>query len=313
MDKKDEAGEQTGWRVWPYKRLDRDEVPSPGAHLVTRRTGYTHHGIYVGDATVIHYSGLADGWNSGPIEATGLDAFAGGAAMWVRLHPNSPFKPREVSERARSRLGEEAYCMGTNNCEHFAWWCAMGDHASPQVDWVMMGTTGFWAWATGAAATVGVGAFGVVQGVSAPGIMSGLKVLGMGGGAAAGLAVLPTVVGAGTSILVGATILREREGMSEDEKQARLAGRIASHVASTAVAAGGVYTIGAVGAVSGFGAAGLSSGLAAVGAVVGGGMLAGTVVVMAAPAVAAVGIGYGAYRLFQQFNGPDRSRGDGEG
>ena len=34
--------------------------------------------------------------------------------------------------------------------------------------------------------------------------------------------------------------------------------------------------------------------------------------VMVAPAVAAVGIGDGAYRLFQQFNGPDRSRGDGE-
>jgi len=142
--------------------------------------------------------------------------------------------------------------------------------------------------------------------------MSGLKVLGMGGGAAAGLAVLPTVVGAGTSVLVGATILREREGMSDEEKQARLAGRIVSHAASTAAAMGGVYAVGAAGTVGGFGAAGISSGLAAVGSVVGGGMLAGTVVVMAAPAVAAVGIGYGAYRIVQRFNRSDRSRGKAE-
>ncbi|EFL5564207.1 hydrolase, partial [Escherichia coli] len=29
-----------------------------GAHLSSDRPGYTHHGIYVGNGKVIHYSGL---------------------------------------------------------------------------------------------------------------------------------------------------------------------------------------------------------------------------------------------------------------
>ena len=36
----------THWAHWPL-----------GAHLVTPRRGYTHHGIYVGNGIVIHYAG----------------------------------------------------------------------------------------------------------------------------------------------------------------------------------------------------------------------------------------------------------------
>ncbi|WP_206171903.1 lecithin retinol acyltransferase family protein [Thiorhodococcus mannitoliphagus] len=39
-----------------------------GAHLISPRGGYTHHGIYVGDGHVVHYSGLAAGRTSGPVE-----------------------------------------------------------------------------------------------------------------------------------------------------------------------------------------------------------------------------------------------------
>ncbi|MBP4061169.1 lecithin retinol acyltransferase family protein [Aeromonas sp. Prich7-2] len=37
-----------------------------GAHLVTPRTGYDHHGIYVGNGKVVHYAGFARGFNTGP-------------------------------------------------------------------------------------------------------------------------------------------------------------------------------------------------------------------------------------------------------
>ena len=36
-----------------------------GKHLITQRLGYTHHGIYAGNNSVIHYSGLAEGPLSG--------------------------------------------------------------------------------------------------------------------------------------------------------------------------------------------------------------------------------------------------------
>ena len=39
---------------------------------------------------------------------------------------------REVIRRARSRIGEEAYNLFKNNCEHFANWCKEGDSTSKQ-------------------------------------------------------------------------------------------------------------------------------------------------------------------------------------
>lgn len=36
-------------------------------------------------------------------------------------------------ERAKSKIGECAYNLIFNNCEHFSRWCAMGKHESIQV------------------------------------------------------------------------------------------------------------------------------------------------------------------------------------
>src|SRR5438445_1741992 len=41
--------------AWPEITLGTALVP--GAHLVTLRCGYCHHGIYVGDRKVVHYAG----------------------------------------------------------------------------------------------------------------------------------------------------------------------------------------------------------------------------------------------------------------
>ena len=46
----------SGASVLPSDRLlVAGEEPPLGAHLVTRRVGFTHHGIYAGDGKVIHY------------------------------------------------------------------------------------------------------------------------------------------------------------------------------------------------------------------------------------------------------------------
>jgi len=53
-------------------------MPKKGDHLKSSRSVYTHHGLYVGDDRVIHYSGLSDGIQSGPIEEVSLDSFCSG-------------------------------------------------------------------------------------------------------------------------------------------------------------------------------------------------------------------------------------------
>jgi hypothetical protein len=40
----------------------------PGAHLVSPRRGYTHHGIYVGGGRVVQYGGLVQGLRRGSVE-----------------------------------------------------------------------------------------------------------------------------------------------------------------------------------------------------------------------------------------------------
>jgi hypothetical protein len=110
-----------------------DDEPAAGAHLVTQRRGYEHHGIYVGDGKVVHYSGFAGSAHRGPVAEVTLEQFANGHAVAVRPHPFPKFSAAETVLRARSRLGENRYRLLTNNCEHFCAWCLLGESRSEQV------------------------------------------------------------------------------------------------------------------------------------------------------------------------------------
>ena len=109
-----------------------------GAHLVTPRRGYTHHGIHVGGGRVVHYAG----WSRAaltrrPVEEVSLEEFADGHGVTVVAETPRRFAPAEVVARARSRLGEDRYRLASNNCEHFCHWCLSGENRSAQVDrWV---------------------------------------------------------------------------------------------------------------------------------------------------------------------------------
>ena len=105
-----------------------------GAHLITRRRGYTHHGIHVGGNKVVHYAGLSRSFLRGPVEEVSLARFAGGREVFVRPRAAGKFRPDEVVARARSRLGEDRYRLTTNNCEHFCEWCLSGKSRSEQVE-----------------------------------------------------------------------------------------------------------------------------------------------------------------------------------
>lgn len=115
------------------RRLADDEEPLPGAHIISPRCGYLHHGIYVGDGRVVHYAGLAYGLHHGPVEEVSLVQFARRRGVWARWG-TSAFDHPEIVRRARSRVGEARYRILDNNCEHFCEWCVHGESRSYQVE-----------------------------------------------------------------------------------------------------------------------------------------------------------------------------------
>ena len=112
---------------------ERDEAMLAGDHLVTPRTGYSHHGIYIGNNEVIHYSGGSTGLNKGTVCVTSLSGFQYGESVRIKYHEERAFEADDTVARAYSRLGEDEYSLLSNNCEHFATWCIHGIPISEQV------------------------------------------------------------------------------------------------------------------------------------------------------------------------------------
>jgi hypothetical protein len=97
---------------------------------------YTHHGIDLGDGTVVHArpddpERIFDG---GRVDRTSHAEFAAGAPVRVVTDPPARYSPDEIVARAVGLLGRDGYCPVVENCEHFATWCATGERQSRQVD-----------------------------------------------------------------------------------------------------------------------------------------------------------------------------------
>jgi hypothetical protein len=107
--------------------------PPVGSHLISPRTFYIHHGIYLGNGRIAHYGGCSGPLNSSSIEVTDLEHFAKGKTIWI-LQEQSEYSSDEVVVRACSRIGECYYRVLSNNCEHFCNWCTRGKSYSAQVN-----------------------------------------------------------------------------------------------------------------------------------------------------------------------------------
>lgn len=97
---------------------------------------YLHHGIDVGDGTVVHArpddpKRIFDG---GRVVRTSLEEFADGSPVGVEHEPPAAFPPEEIVRRAIEHVGREGYSPVVDNCEHFATWCATGRRESRQID-----------------------------------------------------------------------------------------------------------------------------------------------------------------------------------
>jgi hypothetical protein len=271
-----------------------------GDHLRAGLPGAAHHdGIYLGDENVIHLTGDPGGGGkaSARVRIDTLAVFAAGQPVTVRPYAGN-HAPDAIIARAMSRLGAGDYHLLFNNCQHFARWCATGDHVSEQVDTVTAAAGTITAPVLAAPLAVNlVASAGLTAGLSGSGIMSGLASYGtiLGGGAVAGLVVLGAVP-ALASVAIMNWALRADDDLPYGERAARAAGRIGSVAGALAGSAGTVAMVSVLG-VPGLGAAGISSGLATLGTVAGGGMAAGTMAAAAAPAAIAAALGYLIYRL----------------
>jgi hypothetical protein len=126
-----------------------------GDHIFVPLVGETtHHGIDVGDGTVVHWHSGRSGKKSfkdllgrkseAEIRRTPLDEehFGDLSRLQVREYSN-PSDADEVVNRALSRVGEQGYSLCWNNCEHFANWCKTGSSESAQVQMVSRGLAAF--------------------------------------------------------------------------------------------------------------------------------------------------------------------------
>ncbi|MBM5584930.1 efflux transporter outer membrane subunit [Burkholderia pseudomallei] len=122
-----------GWPTLSREPIRTEPDIDIGAHLVSERDGYAHHGIYVGDGLVVHYGGFDCSARRSPVECISLRRFAASNTIQVQAEPDAIYTGIAVVERAWSRVGEDRYRLLTNNCEHFCSWCVCGVGHSEQV------------------------------------------------------------------------------------------------------------------------------------------------------------------------------------
>ena len=123
--------------------------PKMGDHIRVQRINglYAHHGVYVSDAEVIHFTGKEDDsildWSKPEVIKSDLEYFLKGGVLEIKEYSDEEFQdlysPEQIVTYARACLGDKGYNLAFNNCEHFANVCTLGRFRSNQVERVLMG------------------------------------------------------------------------------------------------------------------------------------------------------------------------------
>ncbi len=163
-----------------------------GDHIrVLRRRLYWHHGIDLGDGSVIHASGEPGRRNiDAEVRHSSIEEFARGGEIEI-VDDGGLLSGDEVVARARQALGTKDYSLLSNNCEHFARWCRTGRGNSEQIDaFAIAGTV------------LGLAARLAIAGIARKGGTSlAIRALPLAGPLATGLAVAAAAVAVGTRVL----------------------------------------------------------------------------------------------------------------
>ena len=123
--------------------------PVKADHIRVMRIGglYAHHGVYVSDDEVIHFTGKDNDsvldWSKCEVIKTDLATFLKGGTVEVKEYTDEEFQdlysPEQIITYARSCIGDKGYNLVFNNCEHFANVCTLGRFRSQQVERVLLG------------------------------------------------------------------------------------------------------------------------------------------------------------------------------
>lgn len=115
-----------------------------GLHIAVDRVGkpHDHHGISLGDGSIVHFDGEPGGrLSEASIARSSLTSVlqSDGVARAASLRPRradgvavATLDPAVACLRALSRLGEQGYKLVRNNCEHFSTWAHLGAPVSFQ-------------------------------------------------------------------------------------------------------------------------------------------------------------------------------------
>ena len=114
-----------------------------GDHIYVKRKRllYSHHGIYTGEGTVIHYKGAEKEKKDPVIRETDIEEFLNNGKLKRRDYKKR-LPHSETLRMAREHLSNNGYSLAFNNCEHFATYCATGKKKSTQVRKVVGGIVG---------------------------------------------------------------------------------------------------------------------------------------------------------------------------
>lgn len=117
-------------------------IPRKGNHIRVNRKFYYHHGIYISDREVIHFTGEdADNildFESNEVIKTNLAKFLKGGKVETKIYSNDElddlYPTNHIIKYARACLGDKGYNLVFNNCEHFANICTLNRYRSKQVE-----------------------------------------------------------------------------------------------------------------------------------------------------------------------------------
>jgi hypothetical protein len=125
--------------LWIYS------TPKKADHIRVSRGLYNHHGIYVSDDEIIHFTGddadnILD-WSKNEVIQTGLADFLRGGTLEVKEYTEDElldlYPVDHIVHFARASFGDRGYNLAFNNCEHFANMCTLGRFRSKQVERVI--------------------------------------------------------------------------------------------------------------------------------------------------------------------------------
>lgn len=116
--------------------------PSKANHIRVSRGSYCHHGIYISDEEVIHFTGK-DGdsvldWSKPEVITSDLNYFLKNGVLEVKEYTVEELKDlypiEHIVQYAKACLGDKGYNLVFNNCEHFSNTCTLGRFKSKQVE-----------------------------------------------------------------------------------------------------------------------------------------------------------------------------------